>query len=125
MSELLNDIREWNGLKHEIDKLQKLEYALRESIAKKLLDGKLEGSKTSVVEDTLKMQATAVINYRVDRAELDLIKDELSETEWAALNFRPEVKVAAFRKLENDSKLHDAITSSPGRYQLKIVEDLA
>lgn len=120
---LLEEIKAWNGIKHEIANLAKIEYQMREKIAQEILDGKSEGSKTATI-DTVKVQATATVNYSVDRGELDLIKDDLSEQEWSALNFRPEVKLSVFRKLDTDSQLHNCVTAKPGKFQLKIVEDL-
>jgi predicted lipase len=116
-------IEEWANVKEELAKLQNKERDLRLQIAPEVLQDKLEGSKTVVI-DGWKLSATAVLNYNVDEEELELRKNELTQRDWEALRYKPTVNTTKFRKLDNDSALHRIVTAKPGMPQLKIVEYL-
>lgn len=123
-SDLMEKLVKWNKIKKEIQELQLQEYDLREQLALEALGDKTHGSKTTKF-GTVKVQAQAVWNYSVDRGELDLIKDLLSPEEEAAIDYKPTIRPARFEKLEQEAYLRDAVKVSKGKYQFKIVEDLA
>lgn len=114
-------IENWVAAKNELAALQKVERELRAQIAETVLEGKLEGSKTSIIGDW-KLSATAVINYTVDSDALELRKAELSAADWAAMTFKPTVVASKLKKLSNDSVLHKIVSAKPGMAQLKVIE---
>lgn len=115
-------INEWLELKQQIETLSSQERALRIKITEAVLAGKEEGSKTSTI-DGIKLTATAVVNYNIDKEELDLIKDSLTDEELACLRYKPEVTLKNFRKLdpERTYQLFRAVSTSKGLPQLKVV----
>lgn len=113
-------IKDWLAVKEQLESLQKQERELRTVIARYVLDGKKEGSKTDVVEG-IKLSATAVVSYKLDQAELSLIFDSLSEAEKACIKYKPELSLKSYRKLKDDCELNKVITTHEGMPQLKVV----
>lgn len=118
----INDetLLQWIQIKAQIESLVEQERKLRIAIASEVLGDKTEGTKTDTIHD-IKFQATAVINYTIDRAELDLVMDELTEDDKAALRYKPELAMKAYRQLPDTSKLKMCVTAKPGLPQLKVV----
>jgi hypothetical protein len=114
-------ISEWQSLKDEIAELSDRERELRQQLTPLILEDKIEGSKTTRLGD-YKLCATAVLNYTIDRDELELRRQSLTDEDWTALDFKPVVKPAAFRKLSSDSILHRVVAAKPGMAQLRVVE---
>lgn len=113
-------IAEWLALKEQINALNEKERAIRMKICEMVLDGKTEGSKTKVVDD-VKLSATAILTYSVDRGELDIYQDELTDDDRAALDYKPVIKKRQYRTLPDDSRLRQCVTITPGMPQLKVV----
>lgn len=120
--EAMDILIEWNELQKKLKKLNQQEQELREKLAVYTLNGKTEGSKTSRIAD-VKVRATAPMYYNVDKAAYAIYKEDLSEEDWQALEFKPSIKPAVFKKLDNDSLLRQITTATPGRKQFTIVED--
>lgn len=115
MSINLND---WVDIKNQLTELQAKERSMRTLLAESLLGDKQEGSLTGLI-DGVKCTAKAVMNYTVDRAELDMIWDSLTEEEKACIVFKPSVKPGAYNKLKNPT-LARAITKKSGLPQLEV-----
>lgn len=113
-------IQEWLSIKEEIEELQKKERELRVVIARHVLDGKVEGSRTDVI-DGIKLSATGVVSYKLDQAELSIIYDDLSDDEKECVRYKPELNLKNYRKLSADCELSRVITSREGMPQLKVV----
>lgn len=115
-------ISEWLSLKQQIEVLAAKEKAIRIKIAAAVLGDKTEGSKTSTI-DGVKMTATAVVNYTIDKEEFNLLKDQLSQEELNCIRYKPELILGNFRKLdaEKPALLMRVVSTSQGLPQLKVV----
>jgi len=113
-------IHEWLELKAQFNALQEKERILRCLITDELLGDKKEGSKTVLVDD-VKVTATAVMNYTIDQAELNLIFDSLTDEEKECIKYVPELKMREYRKLPVTSKLAAAVVSKPSMAQFKVL----
>lgn len=114
-------ISEWQSLKDKVAELSDKERELRQIITPFILEDKIEGSKTTRLGN-YKLCATAVLNYTIDREELELRRQSLSDEDWTALDFKPVIKPTAFRKLPAESILHRIVAAKPGIPQLRVVE---
>lgn len=112
-------IQQWLNAKEALNAAQAEERALRIKITSEILGDKIEGSVTTTIDD-IKCTAVGVISYKVDEAELDIIKDDLSEEELACIRYKPELNLKNYRKLK-DSILAKAIVAKPGMAQFKVV----
>jgi hypothetical protein len=56
----------------------------------------------------------------VDKAVLSSIWEDLSEAEQDAINFKPEISVSKYKKLEGKLLLNEAITVKPGAPTLEV-----
>lgn len=119
----MDTLSEWINVKDQLDILKKKELELRTKLAPKILGDKIEGSKTGLLGE-YKLQATGVINYTIDEAELIIRKDELDDAELAAILYKPKLKLAAYKKLDAQSTLRRIVSARPGLVQLKVVEYL-
>lgn len=114
-------LKQWRETKDKLEKISKEESELRSRLANHILDGKTDGSKTSYIDD-VKVRATAPMYYTVDKSEYELYKEDFSDDDWKALEFKPSIKSAIFKKLPVDSMLRQVTKATPGKKQFAIVE---
>jgi hypothetical protein len=115
-----NLVEKWIAVKGKLGQYKEQELELRNQIISKLLEGKMAGSKTGVVQG-IKLRATARLNYTVDEAELSIIWDDLSPEEQVCIEYKPKVKETEYRKLPDSSLLKRAVTVKPGQASLTVV----
>lgn len=113
-------IYQWLELKEKLNQIQEAERLLRCKITDELLEGKIEGAKTLVV-DSVKVTVTAVLSYKLDISELSLVYPNLSAEEKEAIKWVPELKMKEFRKLPADCELAKLVTTTPGMSQFKVL----
>lgn len=119
MENIDKDIATWQRLVNKLADTKAAELAMRLKIAESILDGKVKGSKTTVI-GKYKMTATAKVNTKISREELQSMWKALLPEERQAVKFDPSLIAAEYKKLPNDSILNNAITVKPGTPSLEI-----
>jgi hypothetical protein len=108
----------WQEAKKGVDEARAVELNLRNQILAQTLTKK-EGSETTVFEGE-KIRVTGVVNYTIDKTELETIYHMLTEEEKAAVRFKPELVVKNFKALPKHNILSTVITAKPGQGQLEV-----
>lgn len=120
MSTRIDLIEEYLVAKKQLQIAKEEEMALRLRLIAPMLEGKLEGSESELIGD-YKVTATAKVNRTLDRAVLDAIWGDLDERARGAIDFKPALKLADYRPLEEEGNmLMEAVTVKPGTSAIKV-----
>lgn len=114
-----NDIRQWIMAKNKLNTAKTKELELRKIICDYILDGKVKGSKKSII-GVFTLTATAKLNNRLDKKLLAVLWPDLSAVEKSCIKFEPSVIAKEYNIIDNKSNIHRAITSTPGTPTLTI-----
>lgn len=110
---------EWLESKHDLESIKKKELRLRnEIIENKVKSGKIGRFKFS--DGMYDLVINCGLNTSIDESELDTFYKELSESELAAIKYKPSLIKKEFDKLEGDERLFDAIIQKPSQPTLEI-----
>lgn len=120
MQTLHEKITKWQELKTQMEDIQNQERAIRKEITDFILEDKIEGSKTIKFNGS-KLTATAVLNYSIDKSALEVFYSQLTEADLASIEYKPSINASKFRKLSEQSLMHEIVSVKPGMSQLKIV----
>ena len=110
----------WLSASKALVKAGEDELKYRNLILPKVMDGKQNGSKTTLFGGH-KVTGTARINYQLDPAALSALMPALTDDEKACINWKPSLKAREYQKLADHSNLQEVVTAKPGQGQLKIV----
>lgn len=116
----LQEIADWYEAKEELAKLKLKEKLMRQTICDKMFAGQLVKSRMTI--DNAQVTATPSINLKVDEATYNGIFPELNDLEISAIRIKLEVNKSVYKKLPEDSKLHEAITAKSGMPKLEVKE---
>ncbi len=108
-----------------LKKIKTDESNLRKSLAESILgvDQFIKGiRKTNRVEGGYTFAINQKMNYKLDEGILSALWKELSDEERACINYKPSLSIAAYKKLPEDSLLHEAITTKPAMPTIKSEE---
>jgi hypothetical protein len=113
-------VQEYLVAKKQLQIAKDDEMALRRRLIGPMLEGKLEGTVTEVFGD-IKVTATAKVNRTLDRAVLDAIWETLDDRAKGAIDFKPALRLADYRPLEEEGNLlMEAVTMKPGTPGIKV-----
>jgi len=120
----MNLYQQWLRVSEELRRIKGEEMALRLEICKDILEDKVEGTLTEMVDDRrYKVSATAKLIRSLDRSVLETIWDDLSDEERECIDYKPTLVLSNYRTIEEEGgKLVEAITVKPGTPTLKITE---
>ena len=116
-------IDDWVNASEALKEAKKTEMALRNQIIAyhKPKKTKTEGAETySHPSINCKVIVKYTVNRSIDRAGLDNIWKDLSDIDKDAVNWKPELKLSNYRKLDDDSELVALVTEKEGQASLEI-----
>lgn len=108
--------------KAELNAAKEKEMNLRLEITDVLLEGKSAGTYNFKI-DGMKVKAVQKINHSIDEDELELIWDEMEESEKNLVRFKPSLKLKDYKAMVGDLMINNAITVSPATPSLVIDYD--
>ena len=112
-------IMNWVAAASALKKAKEYELILRTEICDHILDGKVKGSKTAII-DGYKMTASAKVNDSVDSELLQAMWSDLSPAEKSSIKFKPSLVAKVYKTLDAKSNIHRAISSKPGTPSLEL-----
>ena len=114
---------EWLAVKTQLNQLKAKELALRKAVVSSFAVD-VPGIY-SVVNENIKFSATIGRNYKVAHDDLNPIWATLSEEERDCIDYKPSVKVAAFKALPPESSLARVVVETPATPALtfKLMEE--
>lgn len=112
-------IVKWIKLSNKLAQIKETEMDLRKQIADHILAGKVKGSKTATI-GKYKLSATAKVNTKIEREELQAIWPDLTAAEKAAVKFDPKLVAVEYKKVPANSIIHSVITDTPGAPSLSV-----
>jgi len=111
---LMSIITEWKELSTKLKWLKTKEADLRRTVCKIVIgDTPMVNGRVTVKKqlEGFAVKAIQTLGYSVDKAALGVIWKELSPTEKACIKMVPELKIGEYKKLPEDSLLHEAIVT--------------
>lgn len=106
-------IEEWLTLSNELKAIKEKEIKLRREICLELFEGKVGEFKHNADFGMFEVQAESKLNRKVDVVTINAMFEVLTDQEKSCLRFKPEINLTQYRKLPDDSQLHEAITETP------------
>ena len=106
-------LERWLTLANMLSKIKKEEVDLRREICLEFFQGRVGEFKHHDTIDMFEVEAQSKINRKVDPVTISAMWDDLSISEKACIRFKPELNLAQYRKLPEDSQLHEAVTETP------------
>ena len=116
----MTKIEHWMQLSDTLKSVKEEEAKLRREICDSLFKGKVGEFREKAVIDGYTVVATSKVNRTVDKAVLTSLWEALSEDEKACIEFKPDLKLTNYRKLNDNDMLHEAITVKPGMPTLEV-----
>ena len=115
---------EWLAVKTQLNQLKAKELALRKAVVSSFAVETVPGIY-SVVNENIKFTATIHCNYKVSHDDLNPIWATLSGEERDCIDYKPSVKVAAFKALSPESSLARVVVETPATPALtfKLMEE--
>ncbi len=113
-------ILQWVEAAENLRMAKEYELLLRNQICDFILDGKVKGSKTAIINGIYKMAATAKVNDSVDAELLQAMWKDLSPAEKSSIKFKPALIAKVYKTLDGKSNIHRAISSKPGTPSLEL-----
>lgn len=114
-------IKEWHDLQLTLKDVKKHEMALRKEICNDLLKGETLPARKKVNIEGLEVKAENGVTHNFDQAVLNELLPELSSAEKMAIKWSPELKLRVYKKLPEESLLHEAIIVKPSAPILTIL----
>ncbi len=111
----------WITIASELKKIKEDEFAIRKEICEHILEGKIKGSKKGTIGKFV-LNATAVINNKLDKELLESIWPDLSDEEKASVKYTPSLVAAEYKRLPDNTLLNRAVDSKPGTPCLELKE---
>ena len=112
-------VLDWIEAKAELSLAKANEMKLRLAISDEVLAGHKKGVKHLLVEG-LDVAATAKLNTTLDPEMLDSIWNDLPQEERDCIVHKPSLVAKNYKNLDEDSKLHQAVTTKPGTPTLSV-----
>lgn len=106
-------LKNWLSISKTLSRVKKREVELRREICSELFNGKIGEFKHKEVIGEFEVEAQSKINRKVDPITVSAIWEILSNSEKACVRFKPELNLSQYRKLPEDSQLHEAVTETP------------
>jgi hypothetical protein len=108
------DLHRWKHLQQELKKIKAEEADLRRELCAEIIGGtQMVNGRVTVKThlDHYEVKAVQTLSYSIDQAALSAIWDELTPEEKACIKMKPELALGDYKKLPEDSLLHEAVVS--------------
>ena len=115
-----NTVLTWLSLSQRLKDLKAEEASLRRQLCSELFEGKEGEFKTQLKLGSVVVTGKSSVNRKIDQAVLNTIIDELSDEERMCIRYKPELELKSYRKLPENSLLHECITESPAMPTLDV-----
>jgi len=110
----MNKLEHWADLQRRLKSIKEEEMNLRRELCIGMIGSHpLENGRVTVKGEVgnLSYKASQALGYTVDQATLSSLWGSLSQDERDSIAYKPSLKLANYRKLSDDSLLHEAITA--------------
>ena len=111
--ELEQKIEQWLTDAKALAALKEKEVTLRREICLELFKGKIGEFKHNEEIGIFTVAAESKINRKVDLVTINAMYENLTDSERASVRFKPDLNLTQYRKLPEDSQLHEAVTETP------------
>jgi hypothetical protein len=108
------DIHKWKELSLKLKRIKEEEADLRREICQVVIaDAEMKNGRVTVKDyyDGMEVKATQTLSYTIDVAVLGTVWEHLSPEEQDAIVMKPSLSLAKYKKLPEDSLLHEAVIS--------------
>jgi len=102
--------------------LKAKEMRVRKELCNEIFEGQTGALKKKFEEDGYKIQAESGVGYKIDEASLKAMWEEITETEAEVIDWKPALKLAAYKKLPTHMLIHECVTSKPSAPTLKVIK---
>ena len=121
----MNSLEKWNGMVSRAKALKKEEAEARLALCTDIISDTPMVNGTSTVRSVLygyPVKAVQNLNYSIDLGALASVWHELSVDEKAVVKMVPTLQTGAYKKLPENSLLHEAVVSKLGMPTLECGE---
>lgn len=105
--------KKWLALRQQLQKVKDEELMLRKEICVELFDGATGEFKAKRETKNLIVEATSKVTRSLDEEALRSISDNLNDEERECLKYKASLDTRKWRKLPDDSLLHEAVVEKP------------
>lgn len=110
----MKTLLDWLDMSRELKRLKVVEMELRKELCDERIN--LAGMKngrmtTKGAEGDCSYKIVTALGYKVDLGIYTALLNNLTEAEKACVRWKPELALAAYKKLPEDSLLHEAVIS--------------
>lgn len=106
-------IEEWLTVSNGLKALKEKELKLRREVALEMAKGSTGEFKVHAEYELFDIQAEFKMNRKVDAITIHAMFEGLNDHEKACIKFDPKLNLSQYRKLPDDSMLHEAVTETP------------
>ena len=118
---MINKIQEWSELQVLLKEVKAKEMKLRKEICNDILHGMpLPARKTISIQD-IEVKAENTVTHNLDESVLNEMYEELDTKEKAVIKWQPKLKLRDYKKLPDESLLHEAVIVKPSSPTLKLL----
>lgn len=115
-------LQKWYKLHLQLKKIKTEEAAARREICSGFLKDDIPPITKKVQTELYNVEAKFNVSHKFDEPVLNQIWPELDDNEKNAVKFKPSVVISVYKKLPEDSLLHEAVTITPSMPTLKLEE---
>jgi len=110
----------WQEMVTELKELKAKEMKARLMLCGFILGGEVGEFKDVTLLDGYKITTNSKVSRKLDEGVLSALMSDMTDTDKNAVRFKPSLDLRAYRKLPDDSLLHEAVTVSPATPTLKL-----
>lgn len=111
---------DWYKLSLQVKELKAKEIKIRRELCAELFGGRVGEFTVKRDNPIYVLSAKSDVNRNIDETALLIMMDDLTDQERRCIKFSPKLVLGEYRKLDDDSKLHEVISESPAMPTLKI-----
>lgn len=117
----MNKYLVWRQMSIKLKALKAEEMKMRKELCIEIFDGQLgEATKKFEIDEGYTVHAKSGVSHKLDERLVNQMFNEFSEEDKNALKFKPSLKLREYKKLGDDSLLHEAVEVKPSAPTLKV-----
>jgi len=110
----------WAKISADLKKIKAEEAALRKKLCSELFNNRTGEFKEVWEDDDIVVKGESKVTRNIDKVALLSMSSELTDEERECIKYTPELVLRPYRKLPEDSKLHEIITEKPAMPTLSL-----
>ena len=118
----MNKYAEWLSMSTRLKTLKAKEMKKRKELCMEIFEGRVGKMKKKFEHEGYLIEAANAISYKLDTANVKAMWEDLSEAEVEAVDWKPDLKLAAYKKLDKKALLHECVIAKPAAPTLKVVK---